>query len=68
MGVYSSYTTNKSVMDKTQRDLLAACWNKKMKAEYSIVQEYAARFKKYDNLRISQIDEVVEKLKELIKN
>ncbi len=52
-------------MTKTQRDLLASCWNKKIKATYEKVQGYATNFKKYDNLRMSEIDEVVAKLKEL---
>lgn len=52
-------------MSKTQRDLLAACWNKGIKATYEKVQGYATNFKKYNNLRMSEIDEVVEKLREL---
>lgn len=52
-------------MNKTQRDLLAACWNKKIEATYENVRGYAYNFKKYDNMRMSEIDEVVEKLKTL---
>ncbi len=52
-------------MNKNQRDLLAACYNKKMSADWNTVDNYARLFKKYDNMRLSEIDEVVEKLKTL---
>lgn len=52
-------------MNKIQRDLLAACYNKKMKADYDSIHEYSAKFKKYDNLRMNEIDEVVDKLNSL---
>lgn len=52
-------------MTKTQRDLLAACWNKKLMPTYDAVRGYAYNFKKYDNLRMSEIDEVVMKLQTL---
>ena len=52
-------------MNKIQRDLLAVCWNKKIEATYKKVERYAYNFKKYDNMRISEIDEVVVKLKAL---
>ncbi len=52
-------------MNKTQRDLLAACYNKGIKAEYENVEKYSHNFKKYDNMRMSEIDEVVNKLREL---
>lgn len=52
-------------MDKTQRDLLAAGYNKNIQADYENVRGYAANFKKYDNMRMSEIDEVVRKLKTL---
>lgn len=54
-------------MNKTQRDLLAACYNKKIKAVFVNVDNYARNYKKYDTLRLSEIDEVVAKLKELRK-
>lgn len=52
-------------MTKTQRDLLRACWSKGIKAEYEKVEQYAHNFKKYDNMRMSEIDEVVAKLRDL---
>lgn len=52
-------------MTKTQRDLLSACWNKKIAATYEAVRGYAYNFKKYDNLTMRDIDEVVAKLKTL---
>lgn len=52
-------------MNKIQRDLLAACYNKKIKATYDSVREYAYNFIKYDRLSIREIAEVVEKLKTL---
>lgn len=54
-------------MTKTQRDLLAACYNKHIKAEYSPVRSYAVNFRKYDILTMRDINEVVEKLKEINK-
>lgn len=54
-------------MTKTQRDLLAAVYNKHMKAEYEPIQKYAALFKKYDSMRMSEIDQVVSKLLELYR-
>lgn len=52
-------------MTRTQRDLLAACWNKGIEATYEKVQRYAENFKKYDNMRMSEIDEVVCKLEQI---
>lgn len=52
-------------MTKTQRDLLAACWNKKINPTYDAVRGYAYNFKKYDNMRMSEIDEVIDKLEAL---
>lgn len=52
-------------MTKTQRDLLAACWNKHIQPTYEKVEGYAYNFKKYDNLRMREIDEVVARLKAL---
>lgn len=53
-------------MTKIQRDLLRACWAKKIKPTYEHVEGYAKNFRKYDNLRMSEIDEVVAKLKILV--
>jgi len=52
-------------MNKIQRDLLSACYNKKIKAKYENVRGYAYEFKKYDKMTMREIDEVVEKLKKL---
>lgn len=52
-------------MNKTQRNLLSACWNKKIDANYEEVSRYAYEFKKYNNMTIREINEVVEKLKTL---
>jgi len=52
-------------MNKTQRDLLSACWKRKIEPTYDSVRGYAYSFKKYDVLSIRQITEVVEKLKTL---
>lgn len=52
-------------MNKTQRDLLAACYNKKIKANYENVRGYAYEFRKYDKMTMREIDEVVAKLKNL---
>lgn len=38
-----------------------------MSADYQVIQGYASNYKKYDNMLISEIDEVVEKLRELYK-
>jgi len=50
-------------MNKTQRDLFRVCLLRKIKPTYEAVESYAHNFKKYDNMRISEIDEVVAKLK-----
>ena len=52
-------------MNKTQRDLLAACWNKRMAPDYNEIREYAYRYNKYNYLSMRDIDEVVRKLESL---
>lgn len=52
-------------MNKTQSDLLKVCLIKGIKANYPKVREYAYNFRKYDNMTMREIDEVVKKLKEL---
>lgn len=55
-------------MTKTQLDLLAACYNKQIEATYDKVRGYAYNFKKYNSMRMSEIDEVIDKLESLYKN
>lgn len=54
-------------MNKIQRDLMSACYRRKVLFTYADVQSYACNFKKYDNMRMSEIDEVVDKLSEIEK-
>jgi len=49
-------------MLKIQKDLLKACKAKNF-TWFEVVNGYAYRFKKYDNLTFRQIDEVVAELK-----
>lgn len=50
---------------KIQKDLLRACWNKRVAPDYDSVREYAYNFKKYNTLSIRDIQEVTESLKEV---
>lgn len=54
-------------MTRTQRDLLRACWSKHIQPVYEKVERYAYHFKKYDNMRMSEIDEVVAELAKIGK-
>lgn len=49
-------------MTKLQRDLLAGCYNRKIEPTYEAVEDYAARFKKYERCTSRDIKEVVYKL------
>lgn len=53
-------------MNKEQRDLLSAVYNKNINPDYMSVRGYAYNFNKYNKLTMRDIDEVVAKLKELL--